>query len=310
MNLYIHTDLSTALKAQLRTSLPAACTIYFRNELSATESQQAFQIAEGILGNPPIDRWGGLPGTLKFWQLDSAGFNQYQYVHTSATVCNMGDWFARPCAETILGGVMALYRALDELTLLKQEARWVGAALRPKLRLLFRQKVVVLGAGTIGLAVAAILEGFGSEVHIAARTSSRATLKSKAEVLDMLPHTDLVVNCLPGTADRYVDADFIAAMKQGSVYANVGRGNTTDEAALISALEVGSLAGVVLDVTELEPLPESSPLWRLSNVVLTQHTGGGQEQEDEGKVRLFLENLGAYFAGDPLRFVVDLSRGY
>lgn len=310
MNLYIHTALSAALRAQLRASLPATCTLYFRNELTEAESRQAFQIAEGVLGNPPLDQWGGLPSTLKFWQLDSAGFNQYQHVHTSAIVCNMGDWFARPCAETILGGVMALYRALDELTLLKQEARWVGAALRPKLRLLFRQQVVVLGAGTIGLAVAAILEGFGCEVHLAARKSAQATLKSKGEVVGILPHTDLVVNCLPGTADRYVDADFIAAMKQGSVYANVGRGNTTDEAALIGALEVGSLAGAVLDVTELEPLPESSPLWRLPNVVLTQHTGGGQEQEDEGKVRLFLENLGAYFAGSPLRFVVDLSRGY
>jgi len=99
-------------------------------------------------------------------------------------------------------------------------------------------------------------------------------------------------------------------MKPGSVFANVGRGNTVDEAALIDALQRGHMAGAVLDVTATEPLPTDSPLWTLPNVILTQHTAGGQPSEDHGKIDQFLRNLTRFQAGEPLESAVTLSRGY
>ncbi len=99
-------------------------------------------------------------------------------------------------------------------------------------------------------------------------------------------------------------------MKPESLYANVGRGSTTDEPALIQALQSGQLGGAVLDVTATEPLPTDNPLWQLPNVLLTQHTGGGQPDEDAGKVGQFIRNLRHYLANEPLENKIELGRGY
>ncbi|WP_255636939.1 NAD(P)-dependent oxidoreductase [Dyadobacter sp. NIV53] len=99
-------------------------------------------------------------------------------------------------------------------------------------------------------------------------------------------------------------------MKENSIYASVGRGSTTDENALIEALKSGRLSGAVLDVTEVEPLPAENPLWKMDNVILTQHTGGGRKDEHVGKVDLFLNNIFAIENGSALFDEVDLSKGY
>ena len=69
-----------------------------------------------------------------------------------------------------------------------------------------------------------------------------------------------------------LDAEAIAEIKQGAYFANVGRGSVVDEAALVEALQGGHLSGAALDVFEVEPLPEESPLWELDNVIVSAHT--------------------------------------
>jgi glyoxylate/hydroxypyruvate reductase len=286
-------------------------SVLFREE-DDTESQalEKFKQAHWVLGNVPAEWLEQSNEVLEFWQLDSAGFDKYKHLRLKAKAANMGDWFARPCAETIVGGVVALYRGLDTLTQYKQNKEWVGHGHRPRLRVLHGQKVVVLGSGTIGTSSRQILTGFGCQVKSLARTSPEAELHTKAELLAELPSVDVVVNTLPGTADQFVDQEVIAAMKPGSVYANVGRGNTTDEAALIESLKNGQLSGAVLDVTDQEPLPSDNPLWTLPNVILTQHTGGGRTDEDSGKVALFLRNVENLETGNALEEEIDLARGY
>ncbi|WP_373512097.1 NAD(P)-dependent oxidoreductase, partial [Persicitalea sp.] len=269
-----------------------------------------FDRGQLILGNPPLQWLDTKPIDLEFWQLDSAGFDKYKGVKIKGRAANMGDWFARPCAETIVAGLLALYRGIDALTLLKQNKQWVGHAMRPYLGLMDRREVVVLGGGTIGTATRQILEGFRCRVRTVARTAPNAEIRNKEELLTVLPLVDIVVNTLPGTVEKYVDREMLATMKSGSVYANVGRGNTTDEDALLDALRNDHLSGAVLDVTETEPLPADNPLWTLPNVILTQHTGGGQADEDVGKVELFLRNLANLEAGEALESEVDLGRGY
>jgi glyoxylate/hydroxypyruvate reductase A len=66
----------------------------------------------------------------------------------------------------------------------------------------------------------------------------------------------------------------------------------------------------VLDVTATEPLPPGHPLWTIPNVLLTQHTGGGQPDEAAGKVAQLLRNLHRLQAGQPLENQVALERGY
>lgn len=276
MIIYCHSLLDGSLNDKLGNALSPQHQIHFRTEAASDhELKTWFADAEYILGNPPVVWFEQFPANLKFWQLDSAGFDQYASVAIPDHVktANMGDWFARPCAESIVGGVLALYRGLDKLTLLKQKSEWIGAPLRAELKILYKQNVVILGAGTIGLSVNAILKGLGCSTHLMARTSQDADLRSREDLFNELPHADLVINTLPGTAQHFVDSAFFAAMKSGSVYASVGRGSTTDENALIETLNSGKLDGAVLDVTEIEPLPTESPLWKMDNVVLTQPTG-------------------------------------
>ena len=102
----------------------------------------------------------------------------------------------------------------------------------------------------------------------------------------------------------------INEMPPSAVFANIGRGSTVDEPALIKALQEERLAGAVLDVTEVEPLPSSHPFWGMSNVILTQHTGGGQANEQEGKVVIFADNFRRFIEGQPPHNQINLQKGY
>ncbi len=309
MILFVQTGLNEANRTTLRQQIGDTHTLIFRNELPADQQQTALQQADVLMGNPPIDWLRRLPN-LKFWQLDSAGFNNYSDLNLTILVANMGDYFAWPCAETIVAGILALYRRIDELAVLQRQQKWVGAPLRYSMTNLHKQRVVILGAGTIGQAVRSILTGFECDIKLMARTNPDAQIHTREELLAALPTTDLLINCLPGTVDNFVDREVIAAMKSGSVFANVGRGNTADEPALIDALQHNHLGGAVLDVTAQEPLPAESPLWAMSNVILTQHTAGGQRTEDEGKVAQFIKNLARFEQGEPVENQIDLTRGY
>lgn len=310
MQLFVNPALSDTLKIRLQQGLPADITVVFRHDLPEADQQAAFRSADLVLGNPPVAWFSDDAPKLAFWQLDSAGFDGFKAIRVQAAIANMGDYFARPCAETMMAGILAMYRAIPELTLLQSKLDWVGAPIRARTNLLWQKQVVILGTGTIGQAVRQMMSGFGCTTKMLARTDPQADLHSAEELVAILPLTDIVVNCLPGTAAGFVSAEVIAAMKPGSLYANVGRGTTTDEPALIKALQSGQLGGAVLDVTAQEPLPADSPLWGLPTVLLTQHTGGGQPDEDGGKVDQFLRNLGRFRAGQPLENAVELGRGY
>jgi glyoxylate/hydroxypyruvate reductase A len=311
MKIYIHTLLNESFQKKVKEEL-AGHELYFRNASGNTQvDKRFFERADYVFGNPPL-AWleEQEPKRFTFWQIDSAGFDQYKAVRVNAEVANMGDWFAIPCAETIVGGIVALYRGLPTCILLREEGKWVGTKLRENLGTLHGKKVVVLGTGTIGTAVRNLLVAFGCKVQSFARTSPKAEIHDKAQLYSELASTDLVVNTLPGTREYVVDEEFLSSMKSGSTYANVGRGSTTDEAKLVEALAAGKLSGAVLDVTEIEPLPEESPLWTLPNVILTQHTAGGRANEDSGKVELFLENVKRFERGEGIENKVDIARGY
>jgi glyoxylate/hydroxypyruvate reductase A len=310
MRLFVYSPLPEPSRALLQQGLPETITVLYASDMPAAQQVEACQRAEVIFGNPPPNWLAGALPNLRLWQLDSAGFDRYQGLAVAAPVANMGDYFAWPCAETMVAGLLALYRTLPELVRLQAEARWVGAPIRERMGLLRGKRVIILGAGTIGQAVREQLGGFGCQVQLLARTDPQAQLHSRADLLAALPHTDIVVNCLPGSADDFFTAKEFDALPAGSFYASVGRGNTTDEPALLAALQAGHLGGAVLDVTATEPLPASHPFWAMPQVLLTQHTGGGQPQEADGKVSQLLRNLALLQADQPLENPVELSRGY
>ncbi len=283
----------------------------FRVDLPETEQAAALQQADIVLGNPPAD-WFSDTMRFRWWQLDSAGFERYSHIAVppGAVVCNVGDYYAWPCAETMMAGILGLYRDIPPLAVLQSRGEWVGGPRRRKLRLMHGQTVIILGAGAIAQFLRQMLAGFGCRVSLMARTNPEATIHTIDDLKTALPGADIVVSTLPGSAAGFFTADLIAAMKPGSVFANVGRGNTVDEPALIEALQRNYLWGAVLDVTETEPLPAENPLWTLPNVLLTQHTGGGLPNEDRGKLTRFLDNYPRFMAGEMPPNQIDLARGY
>ncbi|MBC6697579.1 D-2-hydroxyacid dehydrogenase [Hymenobacter sp. BT190] len=310
MQLFVYSTLTDSARQLLLQQLPAGVQPTFRQDLPETQQQAQFQRADLLLGNPPMEWFAaGLPA-LQFWQIDSAGIDRYQDLQVTFPVANVGDYFAWPCAETIVAGILGWYRAIPELAVLQSRQQWVGAPIRSRVGLLRNKQVVILGNGAIGQAVAEQLAGFRCHVRFLARTDARAQLHSREDLLAALPATDLVINCLPGSADQFFSAEMVQALPPHAVYASIGRGNTTDEAALLAALQTGRLAGAVLDVTAQEPLPADHPLWRLPNVLLTQHSGGGQPREDEGKVEILLHNLRRLHQQHPPENLVQLARGY
>ncbi|WP_345262968.1 D-2-hydroxyacid dehydrogenase [Nibrella viscosa] len=318
MTIYIHFPLQDAERELLTQALQSGDSsdtnqCLWGQDLAPEKRRDAFLQAEVVFGNPPAGWWLE-SRNLRWVQLYSAGFDPYlaldweQPELQHVTVTNLRGFFGQPVAETAVAGIMALYRKIDELARLQAERRWVGGELRPQMNLLYRKRVLVLGAGAIGETIMKILRGFDCHVTLV-RRSQAPTVE---DLNELLPEADLLIAALPDTEEtrNTLSGQRLALMKPSAIVVNVGRGSAIDEPALIDALQTSRLAGAVLDVTLQEPLPTDSPLWSMTNVILTQHTGGGYADENADKVRVFLRNLDRYRAGEPLENVVDFSRGY
>jgi phosphoglycerate dehydrogenase-like enzyme len=176
----------------------------------------------------------------------------------------------------------------------------------------------LIGVGSIGRKVASMASALGMRV-IAVREHPEknmpegvAAVYAPAEINDLLAQSNYVVVAAPLTpATRgLMNADRLAAMRPDAYLINVGRGPQVDEIALADALRNRRIAGAALDVFEQEPLPASSPLWELENLLITPHTAGLTEKLWERHYALFSENLRRYLAREPLLFIVDKQKGY
>ncbi len=165
----------------------------------------------------------------------------------------------------------------------------------------------IVGLGGIGQAAARVGKAFGMRVLGLRRTTSPSPhidrLFGPEELHTLLSESDYVVLSVPLTNEtrHLIGAAELAVMREDAVLINVARGNVVDEPALIEALRAGTIRGATLDVVSQEPLPQDSPLWTLENCVLTPHDSGWSPRASERLAALFLENLGHYVSGSPLR---------
>lgn len=310
MKIFVYTDLEKEHQSELKKKLPGKAEITFRSDSSKTEIKKALESAEILVGNPPVDWLEKVPPALKFWQMENVGFEQYKDLDYKGIAANVGDISAVPCAETIVSGILAFYRGVHAMVRNQIKKQWVKEEFSNEQQILGEKKVIILGSGAIGEHVKKILEAFGCDVQMTAKSDPDAEIHSFEDLLKQLPQTDLIVNTLPGNLDKYVSAKFFDAIKEGSLYASIGRGNTTDEKAMIKSLKSGRLIGAVLDVTEVEPLPENSKLWEMENVILTQHTGAGHKNRDKEMVKKFASNINKFLKGEKIEDEVKLSEGY
>jgi phosphoglycerate dehydrogenase-like enzyme len=174
----------------------------------------------------------------------------------------------------------------------------------------------ILGLGAIGQEVARLATALGMRVIGTKRRP--APMPNVAEVLaadqtaEVLAQSDFVLLLLPATpeTDNFINAERLAQMKPGAWLLNFGRGHLIKDDDLIAAVTAKTIAGAVLDVFRQEPLPKEHGFWTTEGILVLPHIGGPHPQRDSIVARLFVENLGRFLDGEPLKEVVDRTAGY
>jgi phosphoglycerate dehydrogenase-like enzyme len=203
-------------------------------------------------------------------------------------------------AELTVLLMLALARDLPRMLENQRAGRWQ----RWGQPLLEGRTLVIVGVGVISEALALRCKAFGLRIiGISGRAGApgfddiwpRTRLHEAAGIADFLV---VLIPYSPQT-HHLVDAGVLAAMKREGYLINVARGGVVDEAALIEALRARRIAGAGLDVFATEPLPTTSPLWAMDNVIVTPHIGGLSDVYAEQLLPLLVANVGAFIAGNP-----------
>lgn len=217
---------------------------------------------------------------------------------------------ANAVAEYAVMGMLVAAKRYDQVLRLADRHEWTHAA--PGQMELAGSSALIIGYGTIGQLIAKQLSGFGVQVTGVTRTGRDGTLTPDAWRA-RLGEFDWVILAAPSTHDTeaMIGAAELQAMKPTAWLINMARGEMVDQDALIEALEKRRIAGAFLDTVTPEPLPADHPLWRAPNTLNTMHLSGrSQTTMFQRAAALFLENLRAFLAGEPMRNVVDLDAGY
>jgi phosphoglycerate dehydrogenase-like enzyme len=280
-----------------------------------------------IAGWPPNDL-AGVP-RLRWLQVPSAGVD-----HMTADppwrkgllVTNARGVYAVPIGEYVSGMVLRINQPAATWSADQAAHRWPP---EPSLVSIIRGRTAVIaGYGSIGREVARQLSAFGMRIIAVKRRPDDRTdgsfrvpgtgdpdgsipdrIVDDAALAEVASEADVLVVTMPLTDSSrgIVGRDVIAGLPARAWLINISRGALVDEPALLEALEAGRLAGAVLDVFGVEPLPPDSPWWNAPNVIVTPHASGHTLRFFD---ELVIENVRRYLAGEPLLNQVDPERGY
>jgi len=275
---------------------------------------------------------------LRWVQFQSAGvdtFVDHRLLKKNDLVgTTMSGAITNQIAEYVLMAMLAFGQRLPALLSYQREKKWPTENEKHQrlLALELRHSTVgIVGYGSIGRQVARLLQPFNIEILAAKKDVMHPEdqgytpqgmgdpdgaffdrLYPIEALHSMLAGCDFVVLALPLTSDtlHLMDAEAFEVMKPTAYVINVGRGGLIDQPALIQALKTKQIAGAALDVFEQEPLPKESPLWEMSNVILSPHISGLSYHLREETFALFIENLNRYIADLPLHNPIRLDEGY
>lgn len=274
---------------------------------------------------------------LRWVQVDSAGVNLLQGTQlwkSEITITSANGVHAIQIAEHVFAVLLALSHQLPLAQRLQKSAHWADTAeleLFQQPTELAGMTLGIVGYGAIGRQVARLAQAFGMRVLATKRADRPASFDgwtptgtgdpdgtlpeqfySLDELHSMLSACDAVVLALPlsKATQHIIGAAALAAMRPHALLVNIARGALIDQHALIAALQEHRLGGAALDVTDPEPLPAESPLWKLDNVLITPHIAGFSRFYNDRIVELFSENLSRYIRGEPLLNTVQRNLGY
>lgn len=255
-------------------------------------------------------------GRLKFIQSSAAGLDHCltpEVIASPIAVCSASGLFADPVAEQTLALLLGLLRGLPTFFRAAQKKEFI----RRPTRDLHGATVGIVGLGGNGRRLAEVLKPFrtrilATDMYPVDKPACVDELWPADALSQLLAESEIVILCAPLNAqtEGLIGSEELGLMRPGSLLINVARGPIVREAALVAALESGHLAGAGLDVTEVEPLPVTSKLWDLPNVVITPHVGAQSARRADDTTDLIAENLRRYLAGEPLYNLVDKTRGF
>lgn len=231
-------------------------------------------------------------------------------------VTNASGVYSPAIAESTLGYLLYFVRGFNEAVKNQAGHFWQQPA-RDDLSLLASQRVVIYGTGSIGQAIAKLLNGFGNRPAGVNRSGHPVDGFETAVSLDndyeLLKNADIVINAMPATSTtvHYFDETFFKQLDGLNVFVNVGRGKSVDQQALMNALLYQNVLHAALDVFEEEPLDKNSRLWDYPNVLVTPHETGFAKENTKPILGIFEKNLSAWLNDGSLPVnLTDVSLGY
>jgi len=310
MKIVVKGDLSPLERTDILSCCPDAEIIAGGDDELAPHLTSA-QVAWGNLTPPQIAR----ASALQLMQVITVGVDHVlspELLASSARLCSTRGMHGATIAEQVFTYMLGIARGLPTLLAQQQKKSW--QPYRPSL--LQNTTLGIVGFGTLGQAIGKRALAFDMKViglrqHPAPSPYADEVwgIERLEELLPLVDHLVLAVPLTPATTNLLTRAR-LKMLKPTAYLYNVARGAVVDEGALAEALATGQLAGAGLDVFVTEPLPENSPLWSLSNVIITPHTGGYMADYRRQAFAIFLENLRRYQSGLPLLNEVDKRTGY
>ena len=276
------------------------------DQLAKTEALMAPIVPPGLLPAMPRLRWAqsmtaGVEGWLALPDLPA----------NLTLTCARGT-HGESMPENILGALFHVAKPYAAVVDNQKRGQWIHTVAQP----LGGKTLGILGLGAVGQEVARLADALGMRVIGTRRRP--APMPHVAEVLpadrtpEVLAQSDFLLLLLPATSDtdNFINAGRLGQMKSTAWLLNFGRGHLVKDDDLIAAVKAKKIAGAVLDVFRQEPLPADHPFWKTEGIIVLPHIGGPHPQRDRFVARLFVDNLGRFLRGEPLREVVDRHAGY
>ena len=296
--------------------------VYFIPVKAADEAAKEAGGADAVLGFCTSDIVKANP-KLRWIQVGHAGVEKDlvpELVASEITLTNTARLYGPNVADQAMALLLALTRGLAPEFHKNAPAteHWKKLKDASKAEELQGKSMLIVGLGGIGTQIARRAEAFGMRVmavdpnEAIVKPAFVFSLDRPTKLMDLLPKADVVVLACPltkGTKGMF-GASQLGAMKKSAYLINIARGGLVQQQDLLDALKKNAIAGVGLDVTDPEPLPDASPLWHQPNVVISPHIGGQSDGARDRAWRLFRENVRRFVAGEPLLCVVDKGKGY
>ena len=276
------------------------------DELKARIAQADVLLCSGLWRNELI----ALAPRLAFIQSISAGVDQYSRDALAAAgirAASAQGANERAVAEHAIALILALARQIPQARDNQTAKKWRGMIgdIAKREDELGGKTLVIAGMGRIGSRLATLAKAFDMRVIATRRDPARGAgaadrVVGRDGLLGVLPEADFVALTCPLTpqTENLIDANALAAMKPSACLINVARGKVVNEPALIEALQAGRIAGAALDCVWEEPLPATSGLWSVPNVLITPHTAGETRRYEDNVIDLLLENLARLWRGE------------